>query len=148
MIKIEFEAHDVADLKLKIQDYALAHLGLNLQETVKNYLKRAKPGQDKLEGRKLGYRKQTETLVPAPVPAKENGEAGIRVKYSDCAKKSECAQMIAAVMGKFTDSLGTKGAYAKAKSCLDEFGVEHLDYLNPEAYNEFIAFCKKVMGAK
>lgn len=152
---ISFESNNIEDLKKQITDYALAHLGLKVQDHLNTYLARDDVKRGNPEGRKLGYRKKDAARV---VPAQKNDkvdsgvvgtvESAPAAVFPDSPKKDECKQMVAAVMGRFQDSLGQPGAFAKAKGCLEEFGVAHLDNLNPWAYEEFLSHCKKVMGAK
>lgn len=154
-MKITFESSNIADLKAQIQEYAISHLGLKVQDTVKQYVERAKEKDTNKRpaGRQIGWRKNPHPVTGEHVPAKENVVSGPSSTVEtpvagDPLKKQACKDMVAAVMGRFQDSLGSSGAFDKAKSCLEEFGVDHLDKLNPMAYDEFINFCKKTIGAK
>lgn len=53
MVKVKFEAANIADLKLQIQEYSLAHLGLNFKELIKNS-GAGKPGETDAVMRKDG----------------------------------------------------------------------------------------------
>ncbi len=148
---VSFEAENAEDLKKQITDYAFAHLGLKVQDYLKNYLERDDVKAGKPQGRRLGYRKK-EAVAENIVPAKKSDGVDLEpvpaTVFPDSSKKDECKQMVAAVMGKFQESLGQQGAFQRAKGCLEEFGAAHLDHLNPASYDNFIEHCKKVMGAR
>lgn len=150
---ISFESNDIQGLKDQITAYALAHLGLRLQDTVGKHInlatKETLDNPKRKQGRQFGWRKKRGDVGPAiKTDTSSEVHAVEAPRFPDCEKKDQCKTMVAAVMGKFQDSLGRDGAFEKAKGCLNEFGVEHLDLLNPQAYNEFIEYCKKVIGAK
>jgi hypothetical protein len=154
-VTVSFESNNIEDLKKQITEYAICHLGLKIQEDVKNYLNRDDVKRNKAQGRRFGYRKKAvaESIVPEKSDGAGSNQVGVVeptpvTVFPDSPKKDECKQMVAAVMGKFQDSLGQKEAFQKAKACLEEFGAVHLDHLNPASYDNFMEHCKKIMGSK
>lgn len=151
MVKVYFEAENIKDLKLQIQEYSLAHLGLNFAEianqTMNGPMFRKKPGP------KPGKNKRIHSpSFPAPTNLDQPSEPVTIPSASEPAvdvgaglTPDEEANALNDVKDAIKDLHKVKGLPAVVDA-LEKFGTSHMLNLKPEQYRDFIKYCIEVMN--
>ncbi len=175
MVEVKFTADNIADLKLQIQEYSLAHLGLDFKAMAGQMMgppepkdgKRLNDGTVRLHnpsypgpqtnvppqvkrkrGRVMGWRK---TLKPAPeesTPSQpESPPVKEPVQDSGVGPILPDPQADAKKLVKDTihDLHRVKGFQA-AKEALEKFGAKHLNDLPADKYEDFIKYAIEVVN--
>lgn len=174
MVKVAFEAENIADLKLMIQEYSLTHLGLNFKEMAGKILKHGggKPGvTDSVElsdGSKRLHNPSYPSKMKAPIEEPKRGRGrpvGWRKPEVTELSKSEVIEKIGELKlhietapaypdAGYTPSkeaaktaiheLNKVKGFAVAMEALAKFGAKHLNEIMPEKYPDLIKYCEEL----
>ncbi len=165
MIEIKFTGQNFKELRLEIQEFAIAHLGFKIENvTVKqpekygedpvktaglDAMKELNQG-NKYIGKKRGPKPKTpvETTEPNAQPPIETApikeeivipaEPPQTLPSVTAYTREDCANRIRGVNDKY--------GMDKARECLIKFGANKLSELNIEKYSEFVKHCDAVIA--
>ncbi len=160
-MKIIFEADNIADLKLQIQEYSLVHLGLNIKAMADAMIPKApehaQPGKSeerrlndgttrlhspsfpgpmkRPRGRPLGWRKEpTPAVATAVVP--EDPATPPPPVDPDFASKDEVKAAIHA--------LNAAKGFDAAKKALEKFNARHLNEVAVANFKDLVLYCEEL----
>lgn len=135
MLKVEFHAKDITDLKLQIQEYGITHLGLGFLKPFKP----APPAEKRKPGRPRKIRPEDLARIePEPQPT-----APDPIPFEPEAKLSGVTYT--GLMAAFHAFAAIWGA-EEAVSVLGEFGAFNVEEVNPGDYE--MAFKRFTEGMK
>ncbi len=177
MIEVIFKAESISDLKLQIQEYSLAHLGLNFKGMAdamippKPKAVYAEPGESeevrlndgttrlhnpsypgpmkKGRGRPVGWRKNKDSMPPAPIPCAPFAEALIQpaidavqeviAKAPEDPSFANKEEVKAAI-----HELNRVKGFEVAKSALAKFGATHLNDVAIADFKALVIHCEEL----
>lgn len=171
MVRVEFEAENIADLKLMIQEYSLTHLGLNFKEMAGKILKHGdgKPGvTDAVElsdGSKRLHNPNYPSKMKAPVEEPKRGRGrpvgwrkpevteikpeDIKIDFvGDSLKTNDGFSPTKDAAKNAIHELNKVKGFPVAMEALAKFGAKHLNEIMPEKYPDLIKYCEELTNGQ
>jgi hypothetical protein len=148
---ITFECENIADLKLQIQEYSLAHLNLNLKAMAEGMVAKqaviltpeAPPLEPKKRpGRPTGWRKEKpgdEEAAPSEtVPLPATSEPAAEPSPGPSLDKERAKKAIV--------ELAKLRGLVAAEEALKKYGADHLNKIAPEHLEDLAKYCEELVN--